>query len=172
MVFKDTHWDLMRGKHFEVFLCCWPVVTNLPASETLQPIRRQDRVSAPITIQAAEGAGPDGIVLLRECCFCWESLIQPFTLATKTNTRINRLSASLAGSAGAFPFFPLWSSSQWRLKMQPKTKLHAIVPVSSGPLNNFICNLASLDAFKEQSHQIVQNHPTYVLNWVLSKWLF
>lgn len=40
------------------------VVGNLPASEKFQPIRRQDRASAPITIQADEGAGPDGFVLL------------------------------------------------------------------------------------------------------------
>lgn len=57
MVFKDTNWDLMRWKHFEVFLYCWPVVANLPASETFQPIRGQDRGSAPITIQAGEVGG-------------------------------------------------------------------------------------------------------------------
>lgn len=57
MVFKDTIWDLMRGKHFEVFLYFRLVVANLPASEMFQPIRRQAWGSAPITIRAGEGRG-------------------------------------------------------------------------------------------------------------------
>lgn len=52
--------------------------------------------------------------------------------------------------------------------MQLETRIHAIVSGSSGLLNNFNFNLASFGAFKENDHQIAQNHPTHVLIWVLS----